>query len=101
LRSVRDHLADCLSTLPSLIENKNEVSLHFYFANLTSLRKEIFPKMMRAYEHWVETGNYEALAQVADKGEIHWREQAFKVLDAHRGGSNYSIEKIDDMVLPL
>ena len=101
LRSVRDHLADCLSTLPSLIENKNDVSLHFYFANLTSLRKEIFPKMMRAYDNWVETGSYEALAQVADKGGVHWREQAFKVLDAHRVENTHFVDKIDDLVLPL
>jgi hypothetical protein len=34
-RAVRDHYADTLHTLPTLIENNNRASIHFYFANLT------------------------------------------------------------------
>ncbi|MCW8922416.1 MAG: hypothetical protein OQK69_02130, partial [Gammaproteobacteria bacterium] len=40
-RAVRDHLADALSTLPTLIEQNNQASIHFYFANLTNIRKHI------------------------------------------------------------
>ncbi len=101
LRSVRDHLADCLSTLPALVKNKNDVSIHFFVANLTSLRKEIFPQMMRAYESWVETGDYEVLAQAAIEGETHWQEQAFKALDAYLVGNTHFVDKIDNLVRPL
>jgi len=33
-RSVRDNLADSISTLPRLLEDNNEASIHFYFSNL-------------------------------------------------------------------
>jgi len=101
LRSVRDHFADCLSTLPSLVENKNDVSIHFYIANLTSLRKEIFPQMMRAYDQWVETDDYTALVQAADDGAAHWQEQAVKVLGVYAGGNKDFVDQIDDLVVSL
>ena len=53
LRSVRDHLADCSSTLPELIEQKNIPSLHFYIGNLNNLRKDVFPGLLKAYESWL------------------------------------------------
>ena len=56
-RAVRDHLADALSTLPSLIERAHPPSLHFYFANLSGMRKQIYPALLNAYQHWVECGD--------------------------------------------
>ena len=43
LRAVRDNLADCLVTLPSLIERAAWPSLLFWLANLDGMRRELFP----------------------------------------------------------
>ena len=71
-RAVRDHLADCLYTLPFLIRQGNEASLHFFFANLTFMRKELFPSIMTAYLQWVDTGRTALLMDMVRKGALHW-----------------------------
>jgi hypothetical protein len=62
-RAVRDHLADCLVTLPTLLEREAVGSLHFYLANLSGLRRALFPALLQAYESWLES-RYRPLAQV-------------------------------------
>jgi hypothetical protein len=47
-RAVRDHLADCLVTLPALAEATDPALLHFYVGNLTAMRKEVFPGLLAA-----------------------------------------------------
>jgi len=34
VRAARDHLADCLVTLPALLEREDHAALHYYFAYL-------------------------------------------------------------------
>ena len=83
-RAVRDHLADCLYTLPYLIEQDNPASLHFFFANLTYIRKDLFPSAIEAYQHWIEHGKTSALADLAQKSALHWDEtiRAMLAIDA-------------------
>ena len=100
MRAVRDHLADCLTTLPALITDRNVVSLHFYFANLTGLRKQIFPGLVTAYEHWVNTQDYALLAQTSEAGKDHWLQTALKIMDAKRVG-NDGVVDFEDLILPL
>ncbi|MCX8086575.1 MAG: hypothetical protein N3C63_06665 [Rhodocyclaceae bacterium] len=45
MRAVRDHLADCLVTLPTLIEREAWPSMWFWFANLDGLRRELWPAL--------------------------------------------------------
>ena len=52
LRAVRDHLADSISTFPSLIEEQNEASIHFYMGNLNNMRKHLYPSLQEAYQQW-------------------------------------------------
>ncbi len=83
-RAVRDHLADALSTLPALLQQRHAPSLHFYFANLSGMRKQIYPALYKAYQHWVEyddTGPLEA--QIAS-GREHWLQVARELLGLHR-----------------
>ncbi|MCK7491236.1 MAG: hypothetical protein MZW92_05605 [Comamonadaceae bacterium] len=47
-RAVRDNLADCLSTLPGLIERDAQCSLHFYFANFEGMRRTLFPRLVES-----------------------------------------------------
>jgi hypothetical protein len=84
VRAVRDHLADALSTLPGLLAGMNPASLHFYVANMTNLRKELFPKLLAAYEIWVVTGSTQELEQVAEQAAAHWQELAEKILQLYR-----------------
>jgi hypothetical protein len=79
-RSVRDHLADCLTTLPYLIEHNNPASLHFYFANLTYMRKELFPSAVAAYQHWSESGKTDALHDLTHSAADHWHKTLQSIL---------------------
>lgn len=84
LRAVRDHLADCLSTLPALLEDENIPSLHFYFANFTGMRKELFPSAVQAYKRWVQTGKLTPIENLATAGRKHWADMASELLAAWR-----------------
>jgi Family of unknown function (DUF6866) C-terminal domain/Family of unknown function (DUF6866) N-terminal domain len=80
MRSVRDHLADALSTLPGLLDEAEPASLHFYFANLTSLRKMLFPSLLDAYDHWEQTGKVDRLVQLSEAGRSHWTSLAQEIV---------------------
>ena len=79
-RSVRDNLADCLSTLPELIRREQTCSIHFYFANLDGLRRTLFPQLASAYEHWRESGEMSKLLAVVEAGCVHWQAVAEQLL---------------------
>lgn len=48
-RAVRDNLADCLVTLPTLLQRDTHDSLHFWFSTFDGLRRELFPSLVAAY----------------------------------------------------
>lgn len=75
-RAVRDHLADCLITLPTLLEREAIGSLHFYLANLSGLRRALFPALPRAYEAWLGSGDTARLTSVVKAAESHWLDAA-------------------------
>ena len=83
-RAVRDNLADCLSTLPRLIERDAACSIHFYFANFEGVRASLFPLLAQAYRRWRETGNPDALRAAAQAGSAHWHEAALRLLRLHQ-----------------
>lgn len=96
-RAVRDHLADCLSTLPVLLETENTPSLHFYFANFTGMRRELFPEAFEAYQRWVDSGSLSPLKHICHSGREHWREMAQQILALYRAQTDdleQSIEKL-------
>ena len=84
VRAVRDHLADALSTLPGLLADINNASLHFYMANMANMRKDLFPKLVAAYEIWTVTGNTRELQQLTDAAAAHWQQLAEKILATYR-----------------
>jgi hypothetical protein len=75
-RAVRDLLADCLSTLPALLERNNLPALHFYFATFDAPRRELFPQALDAYEDFLRSGAPDRLRQVVREGEERWLECA-------------------------
>ncbi|MEA3412863.1 MAG: hypothetical protein U9R74_15180 [Pseudomonadota bacterium] len=82
-RAVRDHLADTLTTLPALLDSGAEASLHFYMANLTAMRKDLFPGFGIAYDEWASGGGLDAMREVVEAGRAHWLETALGMLDIH------------------
>ena len=71
-RAVRDLLADCLSTLPGLIERGDIPALHLYFATLDAPRRELFPEALQAYGRLVRDGTPQELRRVASEGRERW-----------------------------
>ena len=80
VRAVRDHLADCLVTLPTLLKREAIGSLHFYLANLSGLRRALFPTLPQAYESWLESRNTAKLASVVAAAETHWLDAAQRLI---------------------
>lgn len=78
-RAVRDLLADCLCTLPALIERSNLPALHFYFATFDAPRRSLFPQALEAYERFVASGSLEPLARMVQEGRERWLETARRV----------------------
>ncbi|MCB1803052.1 MAG: hypothetical protein KDI82_15280 [Gammaproteobacteria bacterium] len=83
-RAVRDHLADCLHTLPLLLEHGREASLHLFMANLGAMRRELFPALQQAYATWLDSGDVTHLSGLAERGRAHWLELATQMLALHR-----------------
>jgi hypothetical protein len=83
-RAVRDNLADCLSTLPALLEQGAGCSLHFYFANLDGMRRALFPSLAQAYRHWREQGDLKRLRTAVAGGREHWGEVGVKLVNNFR-----------------
>lgn len=80
LRAIRDLYADCISTLPGLCDQANPAALHFFSANLTHMRKHLFPAVLGAYETWNNSGDLTALQEIAEQGAIHWGKLCDKII---------------------
>lgn len=85
LRAVRDNLADCLAVLPALVEDPHPPSIHFYFGNLTPLRRRLFPGAVEAYDAWRAGKGIAALAAIAEAGRDHWHRVALDALHHFSG----------------
>lgn len=88
-RAVRDLLADCLETLPSLTARADAAALHFYFANFGGMRRFLAPELVAAYRSWVTTGDTHVIDAAAALGRERWLEtaQAMLALHAERGST--------------
>ncbi|MEN8169694.1 MAG: Sfum_1244 family protein [Pseudomonadota bacterium] len=84
LRAIRDHLVDCSRTLPWLMDEARDAALHFYFANFTATRKELFPALEAAYQKWLRGDDGKALRETVKRGVELWRMQAESALSVYR-----------------
>ena len=71
-RAVRDNLADCLVTLPALLQRGAEDSLHFWFSTFDGLRRELFPRLTVAYSTMDGGDGGAALLAAAEAGRVHF-----------------------------
>ena len=83
-RAVRDHLADCTTTLPALVERNAEASLHFWFSQFDGMRRALFPLLAGAYDAWRGGDDGRALRTVVDAGAQHWSAVCKRVLALSR-----------------
>ncbi len=97
-RAVRDHLADALSTLPALLEQAHPPSLHFYFANLSGMRKQIYPTLMEAYQLWADHGDAGRLQEQIRTGREHWLQVARDLLELHASRVNTAWQEMESLI---
>ena len=84
VRATRDHLADCLVTLPALLRQRDPGALHFWFANLEGVRELLFPRLWPAYTAWCEGDDGAALEAAIAAGAAHWGLACERLLALHR-----------------
>lgn len=84
LRAVRDLLADCLVTLPTLLERQADASLHFWFANFEGLRAVLFPRLQQAYAAWCGGDGGQALWAALGEGAPHWQQLGQQLIGLHQ-----------------
>ncbi|MBU2646288.1 hypothetical protein KKI24_16395 [bacterium] len=97
-RAVKDLAADCLMTLPSLLETNQQSSIHFYFANFSDMRKTLFPELLEAYHNWVQGADMSGLTQLIDKGRTKWQKTGEDILDLYREKGQAAGESINKLV---
>jgi len=84
LRAVRDHLADCLVTLPTLLKQDAAASMHFWFSNFEGVRAVLFPRLAQAYTAWCAGDGGAALREATAAGALHWLHQCRQLCSLHR-----------------
>ncbi len=97
-RAVRDHLADSLSTLPHLLEQNHPPSLHFYFANLSGIRKQIYPALLNAYDQWVKYGDTRELERQIESGRMHWMRLAEQLVEIHESRVKTAWQEMESLI---
>ncbi|VAX14377.1 hypothetical protein MNBD_GAMMA24-2216 [hydrothermal vent metagenome] len=98
LRAIRDHLADALSTLPALLKRQQTASIHFYFANLNSMRKYLYPSLMAAYETWCQGKGFTVLRTQMLAGKTHWQALCEEILSLAGEPENLDIKSIEQRI---
>jgi len=84
LRAVRDLLADCLSTLPGLLREPDDTTVHYFFAGFSGLRRHLAPDAVHAYQQWAANDDRRVLEQYAATGATLWLNTAHQLLDLHK-----------------
>ena len=97
-RAVRDHLADAISTLPALLKDRQEASIHFYMANLTSMRKHVFPSLLEAYDDWLGSRDTSRLDALVAESRNHWQNIAGEMLALYGQCGENSHQHIEQLV---
>lgn len=95
LRALRDNLADCLVTLPALLDRDAAPSVHFWFATFDGLRSEIFPRLGGAYRPWCG-GEPGPLRDALAAGCEHWERvcRGLLAIDRDRPGAEQAIAEL-------
>ncbi|MFA5082845.1 MAG: Sfum_1244 family protein [Hydrogenophilaceae bacterium] len=83
VRAVRDLYADCLSSLPGLIERDDPAAIHFFFANFVGMRRALAPELAEAYGIWLQAPTPAVLEDAAASGLARWQAMSTDLLAMH------------------
>lgn len=97
--AVRDHLADLLLTLPTLLERGDAPAMHFWFAGYEGQRQRLFPSLPLAYEAWRTGDAGHQLTLAAQRGSAHFRRLADQVLALHKRLGAHAGPAIDSLLM--
>lgn len=97
VRAVKDHLADCIALLPALLLQQKFASLHFYVANMSAIRKAIFPSLLEGYQHWTAHGDTDQLEALIPSAQQHWQEKSQTLMETFDQFTNHRPE-LDDLI---
>lgn len=98
LRAVRDLAVDCMTTLPYLIENHCNPSIHLFFANFSDMRKELYPQLFDAYKYWEKSSDYHELSMLSDHGKVYWYDVGKKVVELFNQKRELAQEEINKFI---
>ena len=98
LRAIRDHLADSLTTLPSLLALNSSPSWHFYFGNLTNMRKSLYPSLTKAYDEWHKTGSLSKMESTVKQGQVHWLSTCQHILEINSSNQSSLQKNIESVI---
>lgn len=98
LRAIRDHLADSLTTLPTLLALNSAPSWHFYFGNLNNMRKDLYPSLIKGYDEWYENGSLSKMTSIIEQGKQHWLELCKQILEINEPNLKLQQAKIVNLI---
>jgi len=91
VRAVRDLLADCMVTLPTLLERRAEASLHFWFSNFDGMRRALAPQFLGARTNSERAIDVDRLQDVIAQGRERWNLIALELLARWRAGGREAV----------
>ncbi|UCE30363.1 MAG: hypothetical protein JSW68_09790 [Burkholderiales bacterium] len=97
-RAVRDLLADCISTLPTLLDRDARAGLHFWFGSFEGARRLLGDTLPAAYRAWC-AGDAGPLRGEIAAGRERWRALAEQWLQHWRGSGPAAVSEAAGSVL--
>jgi len=91
VRAVRDLLADCLVTLPVLLERRATASLHFWFSNFDGVRRALAPQFLDARGEGVCSVDEDRLNAAVARGQTQWASLAMDLVGRWRQGGREAV----------
>jgi hypothetical protein len=98
LRALRDLLADMETTLPTLLRQGPDASLHVWFAAFDGVRAQLFPGLREAYAAWRDGDGGAALHRACHVGRSHFEALAGQLLDRHALGGSDAATQLEAML---
>jgi hypothetical protein len=93
-RAVRDNLADCVTSLPAFLALEDKQSLDFYYANMTPLRREMFPSFCAAYKEAMAEEDFSKISEVVRNGQHHWLKISKGLVGNNNGQKSIKLQQI-------
>ena len=98
LRALRDMWADSMVTLPRLLAEGRDASIHFYFANLRGARRALVPGWLAAYAAWARGEGAAALGDQVERGREQWSRVCTEVMTTFADTGGGAADTIADTV---